>query len=78
MAADSTPIVPVVVFEPNKLLATAGIKERMNSILALDGKVLSTQKMIVRVVPHGNGSVEQAELAGDLRVAPLQSEIGHR
>ena len=65
MAADPTPIVPIVVFETNKLLAPAGIEERMDPILALDGKVLPAQKVIVGVTPLVNSGVEQAKLTGD-------------
>lgn len=78
MAADPTPIVPIVVFETNKLLAPAGIEERMDPILALDGKVLPAQKVIVGVTPLVNSGVEQAKLTGDLRVAsPCDANTGN-
>lgn len=78
MAADPTPIVPIVVFETNKLLAPAGIEERMDPILALYGKVLPAQKVIVGVTPLVNSGVEQAKLTGDLRVAsPCDANTGN-
>ena len=70
MTADSSHIASVMVFEANELLTPAGVKEQVDLVLALDGKVLSTQEVVVRVMPPSNGGAEQTKLTGDLRVPP--------
>lgn len=75
MLTDSSPIVPVVVFEANGRFISTRVKELVNLVLTLNRKILTAQKVRIGIVSLCNCGVEKAEFSGDLRIrAPSDSD----